>query len=86
MQKIVPSVELVGETVTIATKIARMSPDSVIVSRAGIRQAMETASVERATQLNAEMFAEKVMYGENAEEGVRAFEEKRKPKCVPLKL
>lgn len=63
-----------------------MSPDSVVVSRLGIRQAMETPSVERATQLNAEMFAERLMNGENAKEGLRTFQEKRAPKWVPSKL
>jgi enoyl-CoA hydratase/carnithine racemase len=86
VQKIVPNDELVGEAVKMASLIAGMSPDSVIVSRAGIRQAMETASVERATQLNAEMFAERLMYGDNVKEGLSAFQERRAPKWVPSKL
>jgi enoyl-CoA hydratase/carnithine racemase len=86
VQKIVESEELVSEAVRMASLIAGMSPDSVVVSRSGIRQAMETASVERATQLTAEMFAERLMNGENVQEGMRAFQEKREPKWVPSKL
>ena len=86
VQKIVPSEELVKEAVKMASLIGGMSPDSVVVSRLGIRQAMETPSVERATQLIAEMFAERLMNGENAKEGLRAFQEKRAPKWVPSKL
>jgi enoyl-CoA hydratase/carnithine racemase len=86
VQKIVESEELVAEAVRMASLIAGMSPDSVVVSRSGIRQAMETASVERATQLTAEMFAERLMNGENVQEGLRAFQEKREPKWVPSKL
>jgi enoyl-CoA hydratase/carnithine racemase len=86
VQKIVPGEELVKEAVKMASLIAGMSPDSVIVSRSGIRQAMEVASVERATQLTAEMFGERLMNGDNVKEGLRAFQEKRTPKWVPSKL
>jgi enoyl-CoA hydratase/carnithine racemase len=86
VQNIVPSVELLREAVKMASLIAGMSPDSVVVSRTGIRQAMETASVERATQLTAEMFAERLMNGDNVKEGMRAFQERREPKWVPSKL
>lgn len=89
VQRIVKSEEgenLVGEAVKMGSLIARMSPDSVVVSRTGIRQAMETASVERATQLTADMYAERLMNGANVIEGIRAFQEKREPKWVPSKL
>ncbi|EGC41389.1 enoyl-CoA hydratase [Histoplasma capsulatum var. duboisii H88] len=46
----------------------RMSPDSVIVTRAGIRQAWETSSIEHATFLTGETYAAKLMSGENARE------------------
>jgi enoyl-CoA hydratase/carnithine racemase len=86
VQKIVPSEDLAAEAVKMASSIVGMSPDSVVVSRSGIRQAMETASVERSTQLTAEIFAEKLMNGENLKEGLMAFQEKRTPKWVPSKL
>ena len=89
VQRIVKSEEgktLVGEAVKMGSLIAKMSPDSVFVSRTGIRQAMETASVERATQLTANAYAEKLMNGANVKEGMRAFQEKRVPNWVPSKL
>lgn len=86
VQKIVPSEELVEEAVKIASLIVGMSPDSVIVSRSGIRQSMETASVERSTQLTAEIFSQRLMHGTNVKEGMLAFQEKRAPKWVPSKL
>jgi len=86
VQKIVPSEKLVEEAVKLAGLIAGMSPDSIVVSRAGVRQAWETASVDEAGRMMAEKFAEKLMHGENAREGMLAFAERRAPKWVPSKL
>ncbi|PGH31571.1 hypothetical protein GX50_05664 [[Emmonsia] crescens] len=86
VQKIVPIDDLVNEAVDVAKLIASMSPDSVIVTRAGIRQTWETSSVEHATFLTGETYAAKLMSGENAREGMLAFKEKRLPKWVPSKL
>lgn len=86
VQKIVPLEDLVKEAVKMAAMIASMSPDSVIVSRAGIREAWETASVERATQLTADTYAHRLMGGENVKEGLLAFRERREPRWVPSKL
>ena len=86
VQKIVPIQDVVKEAVAIAALIASMSPDSIIVSRSGIRQAWEESSVERATQITADTYAEKLMSGENVREGLLAFQEKRQPKWVPSKL
>lgn len=86
VQKIVPIESLVKEALSVAGLIANMSPDSVIVSRAGVRQAWETSSVEHATSLNSDAYAAKLMSGQNAKEGMLAFKEKRAPKWVPSKL
>ena len=86
VQKIVPSEDLVKEAVAMASLIASMSPDSVIVSRSGVRQAWETGSVEEAARITAETYAQKLMSGENVREGLLAFQEKREPKWVPSKL
>ncbi|PGG97632.1 hypothetical protein AJ79_09142 [Helicocarpus griseus UAMH5409] len=86
VQKIVPIDDLVKEAVSVAKLVASMSPDSVIVTRAGIRQAWETGSVEDATTLTGELYGSRLMYGENAKEGMLAFKEKRLPKWVPSKL
>lgn len=86
VQRVVPLDQLVAETVKVASLMASMSPDSVVVSRAGIRQAWETASVEHSTKLTEEAYATKLMSGENANEGMLAFRDKREPRWVPSKL
>jgi len=86
VQKIVALDQLVAETVKVASLIASMSPDSVVVSRAGIRQAWETASVEHSVKLIEEAYGAKLMSGANAKEGMLAFREKREPRWVPSKL
>lgn len=43
---------LLDEAVELASKCAAISPDSIIVSRNAIREAWETASVERAYQIS----------------------------------
>ncbi|KXJ87431.1 enoyl-CoA hydratase [Microdochium bolleyi] len=77
---------LIPEALELAGKIASMSPDAVIVTRAGLRQAWETASVERATQLIDEWYARALLTGENFRIGIRAFAEKGKPEWVPSKM
>jgi enoyl-CoA hydratase/carnithine racemase len=77
---------LIDEAIALAGQIAELSPDAVIVTRASLREAVETASVERATELVRERYMEKLMQGENAREGLMAFAEKRKPNWVPSKL
>lgn len=86
VQRIVPIENLVAEAVAIAKLIASMSPDSVIVSRAGVRQAWETGSIAHATFITGETYGRKLMSGENAMEGMLAFAEKRQPRWVPPKL
>lgn len=77
---------LVEEAIETATKIAEISPDAVIVTRAALREAWETASVERATSIVAERYSESLMTGKNAREGLLAFAEKRQPNWKPSKL
>ncbi|TVY75920.1 putative enoyl-CoA hydratase [Lachnellula suecica] len=84
--KIVPAEKLVDEAVKLAGWIAAMSPDSVVISRAGVREAWKTASVDEVTNLTLEKYADVLMKGDNAKEGMLAFAEKRKPKWVPSKL
>ena len=84
--KVVTSGELINEAVNTAALIAGMSPDSIIVSRLGIREAWKTADVDQTTQNTSEAFAHKLMSGENIREGLLAFREKRDPKWLPSKL
>lgn len=77
---------VVEEAVEMASKIASISPDAIIVTRAALREAWENPSVERSYQVTDERFREKLYEGENTKEGLNAFAEKRSPKWVPSKL
>lgn len=77
---------LIEEAIEFAKMIEEISPDAVIVSRAGLRQAYKTADVEAATREIEEVYNEKLQAGENRVEGLMAFKEKRKPVWVPSKL
>ncbi|KAH8647862.1 enoyl-CoA hydratase [Xylariales sp. PMI_506] len=77
---------LVPEALAVAQEIAAQSPDAVIVSRAALRQAWETASVERAAQLVDERWAKQLFEGENFRIGLEAFAAKKKPDWVPSKF
>ena len=77
---------VVSETVEKAKQIAAISPDSIMVTRAGLREAWETASVERAFQITHEQLYDRLVEGENTTEGLRAFKEKRRPMWRDAKL
>lgn len=77
---------VVDEAVEIATKLANISPDAIIATRAALREAWETGSVERAFQLTDERLKERLYSGANAREGLEAFAEKRPPIWEPSKL
>jgi enoyl-CoA hydratase/carnithine racemase len=74
------------EAVELAQLIANNSPDSIFVSRQGLRDAWETGSVERATQLTSDRWGQKLLSGENMKIGLAAFAAKRKPAWVGSKL
>ncbi|EXJ93635.1 hypothetical protein A1O1_02027 [Capronia coronata CBS 617.96] len=76
----------VAEAVELAKRVAEISPDAIIVTRAALRVTWETASVERGYQLVDERFRKGLMGGENAREGLAAFAEKRKPVWKASKL
>ncbi|KAF2021644.1 ClpP/crotonase [Aaosphaeria arxii CBS 175.79] len=87
VNRISPSQEtVVDEAIKLANQIANISPDAAIVTRAALKEAWETGSVERATQLTIERYSEPLNAGENALEGLQAFAEKRKPNWRPSKL
>ena len=70
---------LLDEAVALATKVADISPDAIVVTRAALRETWETASVERGFVLTNERYHRALMEGENSREGLAAFREKRKP-------
>jgi enoyl-CoA hydratase/carnithine racemase len=77
---------VVQEAVDLAASIGDMSPDAVIVTRSGLRQALETASVERATQLTQEKYGKALAEAPNTMIGLTAFAQKKKPEWLPSKL
>lgn len=77
---------LVPEAVELASRIASLSPDAIIVTRHGLRQSWEQASVERASQETELRYGAALRDGENIGIGLRAFAEKKKPNWVPSKL
>jgi enoyl-CoA hydratase/carnithine racemase len=77
---------VVDEAVQLARDVAAMSPDAIIVSRAGLRETWETASVERAAQLVQDRYAKGLLEGDNLRIGLMAFITKTKPEFVPSKL
>lgn len=77
---------VVQKALEYAEQIGSNSPDSVIVSRAGIILGWEDGSAEHASTSIVEVWGRRLNEGENLHEGVRAFVEKRQPKWVGSKL
>jgi enoyl-CoA hydratase/carnithine racemase len=77
---------VVDEAVELANKIAALSPDAIIVTRHGLREAWETASVERAFQITSDRYSRALAEGDNMKIGLVAFAQKKKPEWVPSKI
>ncbi|GAO47238.1 hypothetical protein G7K_1448-t1 [Saitoella complicata NRRL Y-17804] len=85
--QIVPASKLLPTALGIAKEICGNSPDSVIVTRMGIRSAWEAGGVEEGTEkvMRGEAYG-RLVEGENHREGLRAFKEKRRVRWVDSKL
>jgi enoyl-CoA hydratase/carnithine racemase len=77
---------LMEEAIELATVVAKQSPDALIVTRHGLRESWETASVERAVQLTSDVYSEALLATENRAIGLRAFRDKKTPQWVNPKL
>jgi enoyl-CoA hydratase/carnithine racemase len=78
--------DVVREALRWATELAHNSPDSVIVSREGLRLGWEDIGpVEATEELGRGLFAG-IEAGENMQEGIRSFVESRRPRWVDSKL
>lgn len=77
---------VVQEAVKLAARVAELSPDAVVVTRAGLRMALEVGSVEVAAQKTEEIYGTRMREGENIQIGLEAFAKKKKPQWVPSKL
>ncbi|KAL4916926.1 ClpP/crotonase-like domain-containing protein [Aspergillus aurantiobrunneus] len=78
--------KVLGDAIELANRVADVSPDAVIVSRYGLREAWETGSVEQASRATAELYGKKLITGENLKRGLQAFAQKKKPEWVGSKL
>lgn len=76
----------VAEAIRLAEMIANNSPDSVIVTREGIKMGWEGVSAEEGTRKLEQDWFPRMDQGQNMKEGVKAFVEKRKPVWVASKL
>ena len=77
---------LIEESLELAAKISNLSPDAIIVTRSGLREAWETGSVERATQITSGRYEDQLGLAPNMKIGLDAFAQKKKPEWVPSKL
>lgn len=77
---------LVPEAIAVAEKMSELSPDAIIVTRHGLRESWELASVERASQSTDNRYGRALKEGQNLKIGLRAFREKKKPRWVASKL
>ncbi|KAJ9194924.1 hypothetical protein DTO164E3_7128 [Paecilomyces variotii] len=82
----VVSEKVVKRAVDVAEGIAANSPDSVIVTREGIKMGWEGVGAEDGSRLLIDNWEKRLNEGENMKEGVKAFVEKREPKWVDSKL
>lgn len=77
---------VVDECLDLAGHISSFSPDGIIVTRQGLREAWENPSVEQATSRTRQEYVNKLVAGENFKIGVEAFARKTRPKWVPSRL
>ncbi|KAG2413362.1 hypothetical protein HFD88_002551 [Aspergillus terreus] len=77
---------LLDEAMRMAKKVASLSPDAVIVTRDGLREAWESGSVEQASRVTDGRYLRALMQSENLKIGLAAFAMKKEPKWVDSKL
>jgi enoyl-CoA hydratase/carnithine racemase len=77
---------VVEEAVELAKKVAGLSPDAIVVTRAGLREAWEGGSVERGVQRVSDRYDRALFEGDNIKIGLEAFAEKKKPGWVASKI
>jgi enoyl-CoA hydratase/carnithine racemase len=77
---------VVDEAVRWAQELANNSPDSIIVSREGLRLGSEGIGPVAATEELGKGLFKEIEAGENMQEGVRSFVERRKPVWTNSKL
>jgi enoyl-CoA hydratase/carnithine racemase len=77
---------VLNECLTLADAISSFSPDGIIVTRQGLREAWDNSSVEHATSRTRQEYVNRLVAGENFKIGVEAFAKKTRPHWVPSHL
>ncbi|KAJ5175786.1 uncharacterized protein N7482_001663 [Penicillium canariense] len=77
---------VVDECLELAGQISNFSPDGIIVTRQGLREAWDNPSVEHATSRTRHEYVNRLVAGENFKIGVQAFANKTRPKWIPSRL
>lgn len=80
VNKVVEPDQLLPEAIAWAKEIAAISPDSIICTRAMLREGWTTADVVEATRVSGQREWKELQLGENMREGLTAFKEKRPPR------
>ncbi len=78
--------DVVAEALKVAGEIAGNSPDSVILSKEGLRLGWEGMGPELATEIIEKGLFKQLETGENMKEGVKSFVERRKPVWTNSKI
>ncbi|KAI0098320.1 enoyl-hydratase [Nemania sp. FL0031] len=78
--------DVVGAAVKWAERIAANSPDAVIVSREGMKLGWEGVGPQQGTDIIMKGWYARIESGENFVEGVKSFNERRKPVWKDSKL
>ena len=86
VNRVVGRGESVKAAMEMAALVAATSPDSMIVTREGVKMGWEGVGAEEGTRLVMENWYSRMDRGVNMREGVASFVEKRKPVYVPSKL
>lgn len=77
---------VVEESLDVADQITSFSPDGIIVTRQGLREAWDNASVEHATSRTRHEYVNRLVAGENFKIGIEAFAKKKRPQWGPSRL
>ena len=78
VNKVVPQETLMDEAIAMARKIAGNAPVAVAYSKKAIQEGLENPDMEKAIQIEADLFG-KCFATKDQKEGMTAFLEKRKP-------